>query len=133
MTSKSFQDREWVSILFSNTDPETGERNFSEFYYPVFQRTKVYRRISGYFSSSALSYLCEGITELIENEGIMYLITSNSITQNDMIAIEKGILSKEEYLSKSWLSLIEESEGNIELRDSCEALAWLLANDRLKI
>ena len=69
MKSKTFRDRNWQNVLYINSNPPTAEDNFRDFYYPLFERTKIYRRISGYFSSSVFNYLCEGLGELIENEG----------------------------------------------------------------
>ncbi len=132
-TNKCFRDRDWQNIIFIDTDPETSENNFRDFYYPVFERTKIYRRVTGYFSSSVLNYLCEGIDELIENDGVMYLIAGSELTPGDVDAIKKGLETKEGYLVKTWKSLLVEAEGNIELRNNFEALSWLLANGRLHL
>lgn len=131
--NKSFRDRVWQNVLSFNSNPETAEENSRNFYLPVFERTRIYRRIAGYFSSSAFNYLCKGLGELIENDGIMYLITSSEISIEDAKAIERGEHSKEELLIKPWTELIKEVEGDIELKNNFEALAWLLANDRLQI
>lgn len=132
-TSKTFRDRDWQNVLYINANPLTAEDNFRNFYYPVFERTKIYRRVAGYFSSSVFNYLCEGLGELIENDGVMYLITSSEISSRDAEAIEKGEQSKEELMMKPWNELIHEAEGDIELKSNFEALAWLLANGRLEI
>ncbi len=63
----------------------------------------------------------------------MCLITSCAITKKDAEAIERGEKHREDYILKSWNDLIEESEGNIEFKSNFEALAWLLANNRLHI
>ncbi len=63
----------------------------------------------------------------------MCLITSCAISRRDAEAIERGEKHKEEYILKSWNDLIEETDGNIELKSNFEALAWLLANNRLHI
>ena len=63
----------------------------------------------------------------------MCLITSGAISKKDAEAMERGEKHREDYVMKSWNDLIEEAEGNIEFKSNFEALAWLLANNRLHI
>ena len=52
----------------------------NEFYIPVLEETKYYKRIAGFFSSSSLSVAARGITRLIKNEGHMDLLVSPKLT-----------------------------------------------------
>ena len=131
--SRTFRDYEWQNIMLINPNPQTAEDNLENFYRPLFERTKTYRRITGFFSSSVLSYLCEGIGELIENDGTMYLITSSEISRKDAEAVKRSEQFKEELLMKSWDELMIEVEGNAVVKSNLEALSWLLANGRLKL
>lgn len=61
-----------------------------EFYNKVLKRTKYYKRVSGYFSSKALSMYSIGIESIIENDGYIQFIISSEVNENDFIEIQKG-------------------------------------------
>ena len=54
-----------------------------EFYIPVLKETKIYKRITGYYSSSSLVVAAEGIAELFINGGRFNLITGVLLSEND--------------------------------------------------
>lgn len=63
----------------------------NEFYLPVLNQTKKYKRAVGFFSSSALYELAEGINSgIIQNHGHIQLIVSPRLTAEDVIAIKEG-------------------------------------------
>lgn len=127
-----FTDRIWPQTMLLVNDPEVQYRNYTEFYRPVFQDTVTYRRISGYFTSSSLYFLCECITDLIENDGKMMLIVGSEITDQDREVLESSQYL-EKYLDMKWSELLKDVNGVSELKNSYDALAWLLANDRLEL
>lgn len=61
-----------------------------EFLNPVFNKSVLYKRAVGYFSSSALMILSEGIFDLIKNHGSIQLIISPQLSKDDFSAIKDG-------------------------------------------
>ena len=54
-----------------------------EFYRPILKRAKKYDRLAGYFSSTAFAIAIDETLEFIENGGIMRLVTSTQISEQD--------------------------------------------------
>lgn len=61
-----------------------------EFYNPVLNESISYKRVSGYFSSKALSIYSEGLDRIAENDGYIQFIISQNISENDFEEIKKG-------------------------------------------
>lgn len=70
-----------------------------EFYYPLLRAAQKYQRAVGFFSSSALIEISQGITGLIQNGGTIELIASPKLSQEDVEAIEKGMALREEIIA----------------------------------
>lgn len=70
-----------------------------EFYYPLLRAAQKYQRAVGFFSSSALIEISQGITGLIQNGGTIELIASPKLSQEDVEAIEKGMAMREEIIA----------------------------------
>ncbi len=60
-----------------------GEDSFSQILNPLLSCTKTYRRSVGFFSSSALDFIGDGILELARNDGKIYLATSPNLSNED--------------------------------------------------
>lgn len=73
-----------------------------EFYNPVLTESISYKRVSGYFSSKALSIYAEGLDRIAENDGYIQFIISQNISENDFEDIKMGYheRSKGETLSQ---------------------------------
>lgn len=98
-----------------------------EFYVPVLEQASSYYRIAGFFSSTALTVAARGIEGLIHNGGKMYLLISPVLSRRDFETIRLyGGLREDS-------DLFQTSDFLNQVTDSVRALAWLLANDRLKI
>lgn len=104
----------------------------NEFYIPVLEETKYYKRIAGFFSSSSLSVAARGITRLIKNEGHMDLLVSPKLTHDDIEIMQQALNDPQEIISKVMLLEIDNLESLLQ-RKRVDALGWLLANGYLTI
>ena len=62
----------------------------SDFYVPVLRESVLYQRAVGFFSSSALVAISQGIEGLIKNGGRIQLIASPRLSAEDIAEISKG-------------------------------------------
>ena len=62
----------------------------NEFYIPLLKEAKLYQRAVGFFTSSALARIADGIEGLIENGGKIQIIASPKLTIEDIEEIKKG-------------------------------------------
>ena len=61
-----------------------------DFYEPALKNAILYQRAVGFFSSSSLSAIAEGIEGLIENGGHIQLVASPKLSEEDIRAIKEG-------------------------------------------
>ncbi len=61
-----------------------------EFYTPLLSEAVLYKRAVGYFSSSVLVEISDGLNGLINNGGTIQLVASPNITDEDLTAIRNG-------------------------------------------
>lgn len=94
-----------------------------DFYIPVLKESVLYRRAVGYFSSSALVALTAGISGLIKNGGSIQLIASPKLTQEDIDAINDGLMRRDDVIKEALLRELIEPKGKFE-----EARLNLLSN-----
>lgn len=91
-------DRKYISY---------GDNSISDIIVPLLSSSKVYQRSVGYFSSSVLNFTEEGIYNLVRNKGIIQLITSPILYDEDIKAIENGYRLKENVYRKNFISEFE--------------------------
>ena len=105
-----------------------------DFYLPALERSVLYRRSAGYFSSSALAIAAAGIARLIANGGSMQLLCGADLASEDVEAILRGE-SLRSSVEKAMLRRFDqdESEAGPDMVARLETLAWLVAHDRLEI
>ena len=103
-----------------------------DFYIPALSKAKLYQRSVAYFTSSSLAVAARGVTALLENGGRLELIASPELTRDDVEAINKGYASREDKMREILLDQFQFSESNVERR-RLEALAWLVAENRLEV
>lgn len=72
-----------------------GEDSFSQILNPLLSCTKIYKRSVGFFSSSALSFIGDGLLEMARNGGKIYLATSPHLSDEDIFAIQSGYLDRD--------------------------------------
>ena len=74
-----------------------GEENFAKaFLTPALKHTRLYQRSVGFFSSSVLIPIIDGIVELARQGGTIQLVASPKLTEQDIQAIELGYRKREE-------------------------------------
>lgn len=101
-----------------------------DFYEVALRNAKLYQRAVGFFSSSSLASIRQGIDELVNNGGHIQLVASPKLSHEDIEAIRKGYDERaivEKALSRE---LDEEDEAN---HDSLVYLSRLIADDVLDI
>jgi superfamily II DNA or RNA helicase len=94
-----------------------------DFYTPVLSQAVLYRRAVGFFSSSALISMTEGIKGLIQNNGTIEVIASPRLSPEDIAAIRDGFERRDEIILECLLRELEEPKGRFE-----EARLNLLSN-----
>lgn len=103
-----------------------------DFYIPALSHSVTYKRLAGFFSSSALAVAARGISKLISNGGHMKLITSAKLRKSDIEAIREAYENPEKVIEK----MVLEDLGNLEdkfVEDHVRALGWMVAKKKLEI
>jgi len=78
---------------------------------PCLKVAKRYRRSAGFFSSSVIAVVLDGIVLLVRNGGKIQLVTSQRLSDADIEAIHIGYLKRHEVIENSFLiSFTEEVE-----------------------
>jgi superfamily II DNA or RNA helicase len=103
-----------------------------DFYLPCLQRSILYRRAVGYFTSRGLAVAAKGIAALVATGGRMKLVASPRLEPEDLDAIQKGYVGRDDAVTRALVASIEDVEDRI-VRDRLGALAWLIAQGRLEI
>lgn len=104
----------------------------NSFLVPALKYTKVYRRSAGFFSSSVLEALMDGIVSLARNGGKIQLIASPRLSEEDIQAISLGYAKREEIIDKAFSrDFVDEIEEMDELR--LQLLYQLIAQETLDI
>lgn len=104
----------------------------NDFYLPTLSKAILYKRMSGYFSSSSLAIVAKGIIGLINNGGSMELIISPQLSKRDVKAIREIYENPVDYIGNEMLKDINEVKEQF-IKDHIFALCWMLANNRLEI
>ena len=99
---------------------------------PALHLTKIYKRSVGFFSSSVLTSILDGIEALVKNEGTIQLISSPKLSQEDIEAINLGYKEKERIVNDCFSKTFEEELEKIE-DDKLILLAKLIASGVLDI
>src|SRR5882724_10456420 len=103
-----------------------------DFYLPCLQRSSVYRRAVGYFTSRGLAVAAQGVAALLSAGGVMRLVASPRLEADDLEAIRKGYVAREDVVIRALIASIENVEDEI-VRDRLGVLAWLVAEGRLDV
>nr|WP_199304135.1 DNA phosphorothioation system restriction enzyme [Nodosilinea sp. FACHB-131] len=103
-----------------------------DFYIPCLEQATVYNRAVGYFSSSSMACVAQGLTAFVQSGGQMRLITSPQLSEEDVQAIEQGLKDREQTIEAALLRELEVELPQI-IQDRLTALAWLLSNGLLEI
>jgi hypothetical protein len=103
-----------------------------DFYIPCLEQATVYNRAVGYFSSSSMACVAQGLTAFVRSGGQMRLITSPHLSEEDVAAIELGLKNREQTIEAALLWELESELPQV-IQDRLAALAWLLGNGLLEI
>lgn len=99
---------------------------------PSLQHAKLYKRSVGFFSSSALVVIIEGISSLVRNAGKIQLIASPHLNEKDVLTIKEGYESREQLLqnvfSNSFNTVLDELDD-----DHLKILYELISRDFMDI
>lgn len=85
-----------------------------DFYTPLLRCAKKYQRAVGFFSSSALIEISDGISGLVKNGGNIELVASPKLSEEDVEAIEKGLKLKDEVIKERLIESITVPQGSFE-------------------
>lgn len=99
-----------------------------DFYIPCLLETSLYSRAVGYFSSTSIVAISQGLAGLIEANGKMRLIASPNLSREDIEAINNGLKQRDEVINKV---ILQEFESVSSDRLAC--LSWLLSRGVLDI
>lgn len=103
-----------------------------EFYTPLLSCSKKYQRAVGFFSSSALIEISEGVSGLVKHGGKIEMVASPKLSEEDILAIEKGIKMREEIIQDCLIREITSPQGIYE-RNRLNYLINLIAAGILEI
>jgi len=103
-----------------------------EFYIPALSNSNLYKRESGFFTSSSFSSAAEGLAEFIANNGKMQILTSPKFSSEDIEEINKinSDSEKTEYITNM---LSSEITPEWIQNEHVEAFGWMLKKNLLEI
>lgn len=100
---------------------KTNKNNIvKEFFLPVLERSVMYKRAVGFFSSAALIELSKGISGIVKNRGKIQFIVSPHLLEADVKAIQAGY-DRRKIIQQSLLREFKEPEN----RSEEERLNWI--------
>lgn len=108
-----------------------------EFLIPALKEAVLYRRVAGYFSSTAFAIAAQGVASLVERRGKMLLVTSHSFTASDLEKLSQA--GKEKALEDALVDAFEKTwsnSGNLAealKRRHAEAMCWMLKHGLLEV
>ncbi|HEV2139162.1 MAG TPA: DEAD/DEAH box helicase family protein [Nitrososphaerales archaeon] len=103
-----------------------------QFYVPVLSNSIKYKRLAGFFSSTALAVAARGMYNFIMNGGSMELLVSAHLSKQDVEAIRLGLQSADDAVSES--ALRDLGNFSVEfIEHHVKALAWMVATGKLLI
>lgn len=103
-----------------------------EFYIPLLKESVKYQRAVGFFSSSALYEISDGLFSLAKRKGKIQLIASPRLSKEDVEAINQGIALRQDVITKRISEAILPPETK-EQQDRLNFLIHLIATGILDI
>lgn len=108
-----------------------GDESISDIINPLLQQTKIYKRSVGFFSSSVLDFIGDGIKGLAKNGGKIYLATCPRLSKEDIDAIYAGYIDREK-VENTFISEFEQELEKVEIAN-LEILYELIKNSVLDV
>lgn len=103
-----------------------------DFLIPVLSQTEIYKRGTGYFSTTSLIQLSVGLFEMAKNGGKIQLVCSPNLDEKDIEAIDYGYKSREKVIEEALLRSIQEPITYFE-EERLNLIATLISNGNLDI
>lgn len=103
-----------------------------DFFQPCLEKSSLYRRAAGYFTSAGLSLAARGIAGLASRSGEMRLVASPYLDSDDVIALQRACDNPESILKAIACKNLQDIEDTI-ISDRLNALAWLAASGLLNV
>ncbi len=119
------------NVYFKSTYRTSENNLLSEFYLPCLSSSIMYDRAVGYFNSSILYYLGNGLYSFIKNNGKMRLICGVELSPKDIEKINSGYNQKD-IIGESIKRQVDIFLEKIDLAN-VQNLCWLIKNDKLDI
>jgi len=104
----------------------------SDFYIPILKHATSYKRAVGFFSSTALNEISKGISFLVQNNGIVQIVASPYLSDEDIEAIKKGYNLRNEIIKNAIIKALSYSDNYFE-QERLNLLANLIADNKLDI
>jgi len=115
-------------ISYASTSASLGK----EFLCPALAESSIYRRVTGYFSSSLWILIQTELVDFVDRGGKMYLVCSPAMSHRDLDAIAEGQhdpSALQKYAGKNIQSFVEDPDNN----GSGALLCYLIASGILEI
>lgn len=119
-------------ISLKKTYSSTSDNLLTDFYIPVLKESILYKRITGFFSSTSLLMASQGIAHFFANGGYYQLISGVVIENKDYEAMVKGLKTTEEVIMGRITFDVNKLENELE-KDHLKILSWLISTKKLKI
>ena len=103
-----------------------------DFIIPVLSQTEIYKRGTGYFSTSSLIQLSVGLFEMAKNGGKIQLVCSPHLDKKDIEAIDYGYKTRNEVIENALLREINEPVSYFE-EERLNLIATLISNGSLDL
>jgi len=119
-------------IELKSTYDSDADDILNDFYVPALSVSARYRRLAGFFSSSALAVAARGIAQLVKNGGEMALVCGAKLSALDVKAIEEAVITPENAVERTGIQELSQLEDQM-VRDHVSALGWMVAQGKLHI
>jgi len=103
-----------------------------DFLIPVLSQTEIYKRGTGYFSTSSLIQLSVGLFEMAKKGGKIQLICSPNLDKKDIEAIDYGYRNRDEVITEALLNSFQEPITHFE-EERLNLIATLIASRNLDL
>ena len=104
-----------------------------DFYIPLLERAKVYKRAVGFFSSSSLAEITKGIASMAANGGKIQIVASPYLSEEDIEAIQNGYAERNSVIEGAVLRQITGEKVDYYSMQRLNLLACLIAEGVLDI
>ena len=101
-----------------------------DFYIPALKQSISYKRAVGFFSSTILAMITDGLYELYQNGGYIQILASPRLSDEDIEAIRLGYENRDIVIKNAVVRELRDYE-DFKTRDRLNLLACLIAEGRL--